>query len=218
MYEVFTPEDAAYILTIRPKLGEQDRDEWGFTKDGCYTTKSAYRMLSKIHEGNNPPSRRVPPVEKQLWNSIWKLKITPKICHFLWQALSGTLAVAERLQSRDLHTDLRCKACGQAPESICHVFFTCPTAIDVWRLSNIAPPSAGFPQNSVFLNLHYPVAGTKKKQVGSKNSMAFPWILWNLWKNRNALVFEHCRNTPDSCVSKALEEAEILARPGHKQA
>ncbi|KAG5400492.1 hypothetical protein IGI04_015099, partial [Brassica rapa subsp. trilocularis] len=92
--DTFTDEDAARILKIKPGLGTDDTDVWGFTKDGIYTTKSAYKMLSK-------------------------------------------------------------------------------------------------------------------QSLAQGNIKSFPWILWNLWKGRNALVFEKSRLSASSCVSKALEEAEI---------
>ncbi|KAG2314811.1 hypothetical protein Bca52824_017933 [Brassica carinata] len=45
LFETFTEEDALRILQIKPSPTSQDTDMWGFTKDGCYTTQSAYRML-----------------------------------------------------------------------------------------------------------------------------------------------------------------------------
>lgn len=166
-------------------------------------------MLANLHERNSPGYRPLPPVEKQLWKNLWKLKTSPKIRHFLWRAMSGALAVAEKLQSRGLCSDVVCKACGQAPETICHVPFTCPTATEVWRSAHIQSPPASFSQNSVFLNLHFLVACTKRTQSQQSNIRAFPWIMWNLWKNRNALVFDRCRITAASCVSKSLEESDI---------
>ncbi|RIA04876.1 hypothetical protein BRARA_K00874 [Brassica rapa] len=166
-------------------------------------------MLSGLHEANAPANRSLPPVEKQLWKSLWKLKTSPKIRHFLWRALSGALAVAERLQSRGLCNNTTCLACGQASETISHVLFNCPTAVEVWRLAGIQPPSAGFSHSSVFLNLHYLVAGSKKQQGDQNRFEAFPWVLWHLWKARNALVFEKTRLTPNSITTKALEESVI---------
>lgn len=209
LFDTFTEEDALQILKIKPSQTGHDSDIWGFTKTGCYTTQSAYRMLSTLHETKSPAYRPLPPVEKQLWKSIWKLKTTPKIRHFLWRALSGALAVAEGLQSRGLHNNTTCLACGQASETICHVLFTCPTAVEAWRLAGIHSPPAGFSQSSVFLNLHYLVAGTKKQRNDQDNLKSFPWIMWHLWKGRNSLVFEKSRFTPHSILAKALEEAEI---------
>ncbi|WZZ42763.1 hypothetical protein YC2023_039022 [Brassica napus] len=106
-------------------------------------------------------------------------------------------------------SDATCRACGQASEMICHVLFTCPTAVEAWRLAGIQPPPAGFSQTSVFLNLHFLVATSKKQLSDHSNLKAFPWILWSLWKGRNALVFERNRITPHSTITKALEETEI---------
>ncbi|KAH0906146.1 hypothetical protein HID58_037973, partial [Brassica napus] len=88
VFDTFTEEDAARILKIKLSLDKQDTDVWGFTKDGVYTTRSGYKMLSSIIK-------------------------------------------------------------------------------------------------------------------------SFPWILWNLWKGRNALMFEKTRISASSMVTKALEEAEI---------
>lgn len=153
--DTFTDEDAARILKIRQVMVNEDTDVWGFTKDAIYTTQSAYKMLSVIHNSNSPSHRSLLPVEKQLWKSIWKLKTTPKIQHFLLRALSGVLAVAERLQSRGLHNDSTCLACGQAPETICHVLFLCPTAVEAWILARIDPPASGFLIELTFLGGWY---------------------------------------------------------------
>lgn len=86
---------------------------------------------------------------------MWKLKTLPKIHHFLWCILHGALAVAERLRSRSLNVDVACKACGQGPESICHVLFHCPTASEVWRLAQIDHLASGF-FTTLFLKLSLP--------------------------------------------------------------
>lgn len=154
----------------------------------AYTTQSAYKMLSAAFERSSPSHRPLPPVGQNLWRSIWKLKTSPKIRHFLWRALSGALTVKERLQSRNL---------------------TCPAAVEAWYVAQIPPPRSGFSQSSTFLNLHYLVAGTKKRNSDIGNFKSFPWILWNLWKSRNELVFENSRTSPFSCVAKSVEEANI---------
>ncbi|KAF2537615.1 hypothetical protein F2Q68_00022572 [Brassica cretica] len=81
--------------------------------------------------------------------------------------------------------------------------------VEAWRLARIEPPPAGFSTSSIFLNLHYLVAGTQKQSWRQSNIKSFPWILWNLWKGRNALIFEKTRLSASSIVTKSLEEAEI---------
>ncbi|KAG5406963.1 hypothetical protein IGI04_013082 [Brassica rapa subsp. trilocularis] len=170
---------------------------------------TAYKLLSVVHEQNNPAHRSLPPVEQQLWKNLWKLKTLPKIRHFLLRVLSGAIAVKERLRSRNLGTDTTCKTCGQGPETVCHLLFTCPAAVEACKIAQIPPPRGGFSPNSTFLNLHYLVACTKKRNAELGNFKTFPWILWNLWKSRNSLVFENSRSSDFSCVTKSVEEANI---------
>ena len=97
----------------------------GFLECGRYSTKSGYRLLESIINTQQPQHVTLPPIEKQLWKNIWKVKAPPKIKHFLWRALSGALAVKERLQTRGIQLDTACQQCGRGVESICHVLFTC---------------------------------------------------------------------------------------------
>lgn len=164
-------------------------------------------MLSDLHEVNSPDYRPLPRLRNASRRTYGRWKHPQR---FSTSFGMQCLAVADRLRSRGLGLDLRCKDCGQAPEIICHVLFICPTAVEVWRNAYINAPPAGFSQNSVFLILHFLVACLRKPQLVTSNIRAFPWILWNLWKNRNALVFESWRTTAASasCVSEALEEAD----------
>lgn len=67
-----------------------------------------------------------------LERSICKISTIPKIRSFLWRAASGALAVAERLNTKGMHLDTRCKLCLTHSESIVHVLFKCSVAQDVW--------------------------------------------------------------------------------------
>jgi len=56
---------------------------------------------------------------------IWNLKSEPQIKLFCWRALSGALAVAERLSSQGIQHDTKCQICGIATKTICHTLFSC---------------------------------------------------------------------------------------------
>ncbi|KAG2309040.1 hypothetical protein Bca52824_028788 [Brassica carinata] len=68
---------------------------------------------------------------------IWKLKTSRKIKHFLWQALSDSMATCSRLADRHCGTDRMCPRCGTEEETINHCLFSCPPAIQTWALSDI---------------------------------------------------------------------------------
>lgn len=110
----FIPKDAEIILKLKPFIAHSDSYKWGLSKDGCYTTKSGYRLLDMIQDLNSPNLPVVPPVEKKLWSLIWKIKAPPKLKHFLWRVLSGALAVKERLHSRNIQIDTTCLQCSKA--------------------------------------------------------------------------------------------------------
>ena len=52
---------------------------------------------------------------------------------FLWRALSGALAVADRLNTRGMNVASICRLCQAGDETINHVMFRCPMAQEVWR-------------------------------------------------------------------------------------
>lgn len=92
-------------------------------------------------------------------------------------------------------------------ESICHVLFNCPTAVDTWLEAGLPLPPRGLSHNSVFLNIYHLVACIRSKECSSRLKQCIPWVLWNIWKARNALVFEKVRWDPTTIMRKAQEEA-----------
>lgn len=119
------------------------------------------------------------------------MKVPPKIKHFIWRALSGALAVKERLQTRRIQLDTTCQQCGRGVESICHVLFTCDKATEVWKSTNLQLPPTGFSRTSDFLNLLHLVSMSKNSELEESSRIVFPWVLWHLWKARNGLAFEN---------------------------
>ena len=67
----------------------------------------------------------------------WKVRCPPKMKHFLWQLVSGCTAVKKSLRPRGIQGDTICALCGAPEESINHVIFECPPAVQVWALSRI---------------------------------------------------------------------------------
>lgn len=80
---------------------------------------------------------------------------------------------------------------------------------DIWRAARLPSPPAGFSCNSVFLNIHYLVACTRRKELSITLKRSFPWLLCHIWKARNSLIFEKIRLSPESIVSKADEDCKI---------
>lgn len=197
------------VLNTKLQLSREDKWIWGLSRNGIYDTKSGYKLTELLRDLQNPPVPQQPSLESQLWTNLWKIKAPPKLKHFLWRVNSGALAVKTQLQTRGIQLNPTCSVCGQGVESICHVLFHCETAKEVWNLSNVPPPPAGWSQNSVFLNLHYLLKCSKNKTMGVASRQSFPWILWQLWKARNAFCYENVSPEPMVVIRRAMEEAAI---------
>lgn len=86
VYSLFTFMEAETILSIRLVCDNMDQRIWHFTKHGWYTIKIGYRTSLEYKNldvcqvgygvGSSP--------SKKLWKHLWKMKVPPKIQHFLW--------------------------------------------------------------------------------------------------------------------------------------
>ena len=127
---------------------------------------------------------------------MWKIKAPSKLKHFFWRSLSGVLAVKERLQTRGIQIDATCQSCGARAESISHVLFPCDKARQMWELANIPITPAGFSVNSVFLNIFHLVGVMNNNSLEMNIRRAVPWVMWQIWKARNSLVFKNTSLSP----------------------
>lgn len=125
----------------------------GFFRNRHYTSQSGYRLSETLPDIRTLPRVALPPLERNLWTNLWKVKTSPKIRHFLWKALAGVLAVADRLRSRGIHIDSVCSSCGLEEETICHVLLNCHIARDTRNLSQILPPSSDYSQKLCVIEL-----------------------------------------------------------------
>lgn len=129
VHQFFAVEDVPRIMTTKINPLREDSVFWSFSKDGSYSSKSSYSFLDVLQNMQSGSPHGTPPIEKALWNKVWKVKTSPKLKHFLWRALSRALVVKEILQSRGILVNPSCNAYNMmALETICHVLFTCTTA------------------------------------------------------------------------------------------
>ena len=141
------PQDVKIIESIPlSRFHKEDQDGWHFTNNGRCTAKSGYQV-----ERVYPDREIIPPVYGPSVTALkaffWKVRCPPKIKHFLWQLLTGCIAVKKKFRSRGMQGDIICDQCGALEESINHVFFECPPAIQVWALHESQRVRIYFPLN-----------------------------------------------------------------------
>ena len=185
-----------------------DRELWAFSKNGAYTVKSGYELASKVKETMALQDASTQPEALELKRSIWKVPTVPKICNFLWRATSGALAVAERLNTRGMHLDSRCKLCLKDGESIEHVLFKCDVAQEAWAIAGFQPLSNFNSMSLVELMSAY-LRMMSSDSIPERQRRSIPWILWAIWKNRNLILYADTQESLIFHIQQAFEETRL---------
>ncbi|KAF8092006.1 hypothetical protein N665_0428s0016 [Sinapis alba] len=137
--------------------------------------------------------------------------------HFLWQAISSCVATAERLTFRHMGTDRSCPRCAAPVESINHLLFECPPALQVWALSDYPSLPGYFPSTSIYQNMNF--LFWKRKEVAPRRPHfdTFPWICWFIWKARNDKLFNGKVVSSMDTLQHATLEAEFWRKANEKE-
>ncbi|XP_056852263.1 uncharacterized protein LOC130501385 [Raphanus sativus] len=125
---------------------------------------------------------------------------------FLWAILNKAISLGANLQRRGLATGMNCTRC-QEQETEMHCFFTCHFAMEVWKLIPL------------HRTVHLAVGATFKDAIVSFRKHIclppsgislniLPWILWEIWTSRNALIFEGRRYSPEETALKGIKLAK----------
>ncbi|WZZ51353.1 hypothetical protein YC2023_051460 [Brassica napus] len=158
------------ILLSRTRMA--DKKGWHFTNNGKYMVKSGYQV-ERIYPDKEKPPLLFRPTVDVLKAFCWKIRCQQKIKHFLWQLVTGCIAVKKNLQARGIQGDTCCARCRADEESINHVFFECPPALQVWALSKIPTNPAIFPTISLIVNMDHLIW----RVVPQMEDHQFAWIL-----------------------------------------
>lgn len=206
--EVFFPSDIELVMKIKPTFGQKDSYEWVHNRWGAYSVKSGYWLACSLDQSEVKNLALCKPSLNDVRSKIWEVKTVPKIKIFMWKAMSNALAVSEELRGRGIKVDPRCQSCGEVGEDINHVLFTCSMARVVWATSGFPFPPRGFENQSLYENFNYLFMCGKNKEVPKDLVVCFPWILWMIWKNKNAFVFEGKEYDVVVTVAKCFEESK----------
>ena len=88
---------------------------WKFTKDGEFSTNSAYiHIKTETGEVNR---------FKGAW--IWKLDTLPKIISFLWLCMHNSVPVREVLVGKGINCNILCPICKNQDETLVHLLRDC---------------------------------------------------------------------------------------------
>ncbi|KAL8538153.1 hypothetical protein ACS0TY_000205 [Phlomoides rotata] len=121
------------IFLDRNKLQQRQVDHWEWIHEhkGQYEVNKAYKIIQARKEGTDTSSR-----ERKSYNKLWKSWVIRKATSTAWKILRNRAATTDNLERRGISfspDELKCKFCKAQAESISHLFFTCPFAVQLWN-------------------------------------------------------------------------------------
>ncbi|GKV04880.1 hypothetical protein SLEP1_g16977 [Rubroshorea leprosula] len=171
------------INKYHPFKDQKDSWEWNHNKEGEYSVKTAYDLLSNINDTSSI----------QMHKRTWSKLIPTKISAFGWQALQNRIPTKLNLYQRGIVHDnsLKCGLCGDDIEDTNHLFIHCRVAHSVrskctkwWRFLTAHPRTCqeDFEQ-------HRPPIKDSSVQAGW--DVVWFSTLWSLWLARNRKIFKN---------------------------
>jgi retron-type reverse transcriptase len=155
-------------------IDSNTRDQWRFIWGNMqYSSARFYKFVFSSHQA--------PPTFSLLWNS----KCIPRVKCFTWLLMVDRLNTRNMLRRRNLNVQggLSCVLCDLAvEEDRDHLFFECPFSVSCWSKIHI---------------LWVDVSEIHHRILRTRNASTIPFFMeifiiaaWEIWKLRNAVIFE----------------------------
>jgi len=169
---------------------------WKPDPNGLFSTKSAYKVLQEYHHSNS---------QDNVLNTMWKLKISPKVSAFSWRLLNNRLPSRDNPRKRQVTMpSYSCPLCDHEEESIYHLMFNCVMTRSLWweplRWVNRVGPFSIDPKN------HFLQFTQWNSQASTNKRWEFLWLAlsFSIWHHRNAMIFKNQPFTPEKVMDDAL--------------
>ena len=184
-----SPDDIPFIKSLAiSSTHHKDSFCWNYTKNGQYTVKSGYWVAPNLMRNDEEKQTLEPSITK-LQAFVWKVKSPQKICHLMWQLITGLVAVTRNLTRRNMRCDNYCPRCGEPEVTATHAIFECPPALQVWSLASTPSDPDIFPLSSIYANMDYLFWRKNDIVEPELDRDPYLWIIWYIWKARNDKLF-----------------------------
>ncbi|KAL4363840.1 hypothetical protein GQ457_04G022740 [Hibiscus cannabinus] len=141
--------------------------------------------------GNSYDQRGWLPSLDKKFSAIVVFRGISRVKTFLWLVCHGNVLTNDERGRRHLTIDRGCHVCGAGIENIDHILRWCPLAFSLWNSLVLADKFEEFLQLSIKDWIFADLSMTGNFAVDATNwDLLFAYILWNLWKRRNDVVFE----------------------------
>ncbi|XP_026419793.1 uncharacterized protein LOC113315751 [Papaver somniferum] len=132
--KLFDVVTVSCITMIFLDVTQEDKLIWMPAKDGNFSVKSTYNMLS---HGQNDTQVNGIPVLTSTWKALWNCKLAHRIKLFIWKCIRDIIQTRSRISIYNPKIENICGSCGRAEGTIEHLIFECRHTRAVWRSINV---------------------------------------------------------------------------------
>ncbi|CAN1788863.1 Putative ribonuclease H protein At1g65750 [Linum perenne] len=210
LFENFLSRDGCLqVAGMSPPIAGagEDRITWGLERDGRFSIRSAYLLITEEESAALDP----------IWRLIWRWKGPQRIRQFLWLVAHNRLLTNSERHRRHLAEFGSCQVCPGHEESVLHVLRDCPLASATWELLALSSGDQTFFQTPL---LPWIERFLRKPEL----CLLFGVTCWWLWRARNDRVFNNKLTTADSLtrhiqvwvalVGDTLERDQFISHTG----
>lgn len=137
------------------------------------------------------------------WQIIWKIKVAPRVKHFIWLLFHGCLSTSDFLYKMNLGPDNPCTFCSLSQETINHLFCHCYKITQIWsQLSNNISKHISFPNGLT--------AGNWVTDCGYSIYIisVITATTWFIWKSRCDAIFRNLSPNFSAIICRALAHVQ----------
>lgn len=188
---------------------QEDKITWAHTSDGCYTARSAYEL------------QFMGSIASATAQVTWRTKAPPKCRFFVWLMVKNRIWTAARLQLREWPNDYFCQLCWRNLETTSHLFQDCCFTKLIWEkvsnwISATAMSPANWIQTSDFEQWYMQIGECTDGNRRAGNRAIAMLTVWEVWKERNARIFNKTSRSPQQVFYSIQEEARTWVRAGNR--
>jgi hypothetical protein len=175
---------------------------WNLTKNGQYSSKSAYR--TQFFGATSSP----------IASSVWKIWTSSKIKFFSWLVLQNCPWTNDRLEKQGWPNCGNYPLCKRVLESIDHLLVHCRYTIRLWGFLKERLGIQDLYLNAwITASLHsWWGMMTKRKDLASFTLL----VSWEVWNERNARVFKNKHAHPTVLFQNIKVQASLWVLAGDK--
>lgn len=129
---IFSVEEVKTILFIPlSSTNKEDILLWMGTSKGDFSVRRAYHLQKEMEERTIAGCSTHRSCNN-VWDKIWRMHVPNVEKNFLWKASHEILPTCSNLYRRKIVDDPVCPICGLEEETVFHILWECPSAMDVW--------------------------------------------------------------------------------------